>query len=90
MQEVSDAKERRIEILVTQCESLFNKTVADNPSGFEVVINTTTINQENIAFISYSYLHTNTGMRLTFCGISGDTVVLNPNKETLNMLLGKK
>jgi hypothetical protein len=83
-------KEEQNQVLVKECSNLFNNTIANNPSGLSASIIGTSTTEEGVVFIKYKYNHGYGEQRLTFCGISGDTVVMNPKIETLYMLLGKK
>jgi hypothetical protein len=83
-------KEKQNQVLVKECSNLFNNTVANNPSGLLASIIGASTTEEGVVFIKYKYNHGYGEQRLTFCGISGDTVIMNPKIETLYMLLGKK
>ena len=83
-------KEKQNQVLVKECSNLFNNTIANNPSGLSASIIGASTTEEGVVFIRYRYNHGYGEQRLTFCGINGDTVIMNPKIETLYMLLGKK
>tara|TARA_R110000737_G_scaffold37736_5_gene57617 strand:- start:2035 stop:2313 length:279 start_codon:yes stop_codon:yes gene_type:complete len=87
----SEAFDKKRAQTASACIALFNKTAKADVNNFGAKLISTAITRERLVIISYSFHNVNlSSMTLTtYCGISGDAVVMNPNIETLNMLLGK-
>ena len=70
---------------VELCTKLFNYSALNN---FGAKLGSAVATKDNVVLISYTLTDISSAPLITYCGISGDAVVMNHNIETLNMLLG--
>tara|TARA_R110000737_G_scaffold78892_1_gene110674 strand:+ start:1207 stop:1536 length:330 start_codon:yes stop_codon:yes gene_type:complete len=81
----SDAAAKEQARAVELCTKLFIHSALDN---FGAKLSSAVATKDNVVLISYTLTNISNAPLITYCGISGDAVVMNPNIETLNILLG--